>query len=113
MVFVPSPAEKTIACVKVPLLHEVVDGEFTPAPDIFTVKLDSQVPAIIRPVCACVFALGDVKAIKGAVVSLMKSRLTEVVLSAASVCVTTMFFVPSEALNVRLCEYVELEQLPV
>jgi hypothetical protein len=85
MFFVPSTAEKVTAAEKTPAEQVVVVGADNPVPDKLTVRPVSQVPLKVKPVCATAFTAGNVIAIAGAVVSLIKSRLLEAVLPTLSV----------------------------
>jgi hypothetical protein len=93
--FAPSPFENSMATLNAPPTHKVDDGDAKPAPESATVKPVSQVPASVRPVCAIVFAAGDVIVILGPELSRINVRESESVLPAASVCVATTSLLPS------------------
>ena len=100
IVLVPSVPVKTMAWEKLPPRQVVVDGDARPLPERSTVNPFSQVPVMVSPVFASVFAAGVEKAKVGAVVSLTKFLEALPVFPAASVWETVMAFVPSPLVKV-------------
>jgi hypothetical protein len=100
MFFVPSTAEKVIAVENAPAEQVVVVGADNPVPDKLTVRPVSQVPLTVKLVCATVFTAGNVIAIIGGVVSLIKSRLSEIVIPETPVCEAIIFLKPSPLVKI-------------
>ena len=81
--FAPSPAEKTTLAVHAELEQATVSGLMSPVRS--TLKPSSQEPDTVRPKAVLVPAAGFKIAILGAVVSLTKVRVSELVFPAVSV----------------------------
>lgn len=101
--FCPSPVVNVTAKLYVLLAQAWLTAAVTPEPFATTANVPSQAPVIVRPVCADVFAAGEVMDTTGATLSRTKLREIAATLPALSVCESDISFTPSPADKVTAC----------